>query len=162
MTMQDVADFFTSSIVHKWIIEQFWIFPLCETLHFIGLSFLFGALLVVDGRVLGLCKFVNMKEAMKFIPVAIVGFSVNLITGYFFMTSDPNNYIYNYGFQWKMVLVVLAGINALWFWFGEHKELLALADGEDAPFRAKVIALLSIVIWIGVIILGRMIPYTDS
>jgi len=162
MTMQDVADFFTSSIVHKWIIEQFWIFPLCETLHFIGLSFMFGSLLVIDCRVLGLCKFINMKEAMKFIPVAIIGFSVNLITGYFFMCSDPNNYIYNYGFQWKMVMIVIAGINALWFWIGEHKQLMSLADGEEAPFRAKVIALVSILIWITVIVLGRMIPYTDG
>jgi len=103
-----------------------------------------------------------MKEAMKFIPVAIIAFSVNLITGYFFMTSDPNNYIYNYGFQWKMVMIVIAGINALWFWLGEHKQLLTLADGEEAPFRAKVIALISILVWITVIILGRMIPYTDS
>jgi hypothetical protein len=162
MTMEDLSLWFSDSIMHKWVIEQFWIFPLCETLHFIGLSFLFGALLVVDGRILGLCKFVNMQEAMKFIPVAIIGFAVNLITGYIFMTSDPNNYIYNLGFQWKMGLIALAGVNALWFWIGEHKELKKLADGQDAPFRAKVIAAISLLLWVGVIIGGRMIPYTDN
>ena len=60
-----------------------------------------------------------------------------------------------------MGLVVIAGLNALWFWFGEHQELKSLADGEDAPFRAKVIAALSIAIWVGVIIFGRMIPYVE-
>ncbi|MEX2367828.1 MAG: hypothetical protein WD601_14595, partial [Pseudohongiellaceae bacterium] len=67
----------------------------------------------------------------------------------------------NIGFQWKMGLIVIAGLNALWFWFGEHQELKQLADGEDAQFRAKVIAAISIVVWVGVIIFGRMIPYVE-
>jgi hypothetical protein len=130
-----------------------------ETIHFIGLILLFGALLVVDGRVLGWGRFINMKAAMSFIPVAIVAFSLNLITGIFFVASQPAVYFGNMVFQWKMALIVIAGINALWFWFGEHKELLRLADGQEAPFRAKVIALASLVIWVLVIIGGRMIPY---
>ena len=40
--------------------------------------------------------------------------------------------------------------------------VLVLADGQDAPFRAKVIAAISLILWIGVIIGGRMIPYTDN
>ena len=161
MSLESLAIWFESGTVHTLMVEKFWLFPMMETLHFIGLSFLFGSLLLVDGRVLGICKFINMKEAMKFIPVAIVAFAVNLISGYCFLTSDPNAYIYNIGFQWKMIMIVIAGVNALWFWFGEHKELTQLADGADAPFRAKVIALASLVIWVIVIILGRMIPYTD-
>ena len=161
MSLESLAIWFESGTIHTLMVEKFWLFPLMETLHFIGLSFLFGSLLLVDGRVLGICKFINMKEAMKFIPVAIVAFAVNLISGYCFLTSDPNAYIYNIGFQWKMIMIVVAGVNALWFWFGEHKELTQLADGADAPFRAKVIALASLVIWVIVIILGRMIPYTD-
>lgn len=161
MSLESLAIWLESGTIHTLMVEKFWLFPLMETLHFIGLSFLFGSLLLVDGRVLGLARFINMKEAMKFIPVAIVAFAVNLISGYCFLTSDPNAYIYNIGFQWKMIMIVVAGFNALWFWFGEHKELTQLADGQDAPFRAKVIALASIVIWVIVIILGRMIPYTD-
>jgi hypothetical protein len=145
--------------MNELMVNLFWMFPLMETIHFIGLVLLFGALLVVDGRVLGLCRFMNMKAAMAFIPVAIVAFALNLISGIFFVASQPLVYFGNMLFQWKMALIVIAGINALWFWFGEHKELCQLADGEDAPFRAKVIALASIIIWVLVIIGGRMIPY---
>ena len=60
-----------------------------------------------------------------------------------------------------MGLVIIAGLNALWFWFGEHKELVQLADGEDAEFRAKVIAGLSLLIWVIVIILGRFMPFVE-
>ena len=145
--------------MNELMVNLFWMFPLMETIHFIGLVLLFGALLVVDGRVLGLCRFMNMKAAMAFIPVAIVAFALNLISGIFFVASQPLVYFGNMLFQWKMALIVIAGINALWFWFGEHKELCRLADGEDAPFRAKVIALSSLIIWVLVIIGGRMIPY---
>lgn len=161
MNTEAIGAWFEGLTLHTWMVEIFWLFPMMETFHFIGLSFLFGALLVVDFRVIGLIKFINMKESMKYIPVAIVAFAVNLISGFAFLAADPMAYLDNIGFQWKMALIVIAGINALWFWFGEHEELSRLADGQDAPFRAKVIALLSIVIWVAVIVLGRMIPYTD-
>ena len=161
MSLESLAVWFESGIVHDWMVEKFWLFPMMETFHFIGLSFMFGALLLIDGRVLGICKFVSMKEAMKFIPVAIIAFAVNLISGYAFLTSDPNAYLFNLGFQWKMGMIAVAGVNALWFWFGEHKALTQLADGQQAPFSAKLIALISLVVWVIVIVLGRMIPYTD-
>jgi hypothetical protein len=161
MNLESLAVWLESGTVHTWMVEKFWLFPLMETFHFVGLSFMFGALVLIDCRVLGVAKFINMKEAMKFIPVAMVAFAVNLISGYTFLTSDPNAYLFNIGFQWKMIMILVAGVNALWFWFGEHKELLQLADGQDAPFRAKLIALISLVVWVIVIILGRMIPYTD-
>jgi len=157
--MNSFATWLESTFMNELMVNLFWMFPLMETIHFIGLVLLFGALLVVDGRVLGLCRFMNMKAAMAFIPVAIVAFALNLISGIFFVASQPLVYFGNMLFQWKMALIVIAGINALWFWFGEHKELCRLADGQDAPFRAKVIALASIVIWVLVIIGGRMIPY---
>jgi hypothetical protein len=157
--MNSFAAWLESTFMYQLMVDIYWMFPLMETIHFIGLVLLFGALLVVDGRVLGLCRFMNMKAAMAFIPVAIVAFALNLISGIFFVASQPLVYFGNMLFQWKMALIVIAGINALWFWFGEHKELCQLADGEDAPFRAKVIALASIIIWVLVIIGGRMIPY---
>jgi len=161
MNQEALAAWFESGIVHNWMVELYWMFPLMMTFHFIGLCLLFGSLLVVDGRVLGIGKFINMNEAMKFIPLAIGAFAINLLSGYTFLTADPNAYLGNIGFQWKIGLIAVAGINALWFWFGEHKELCQFSDGADAPFRAKVIALLSVILWVIIIVLGRLIPYTD-
>jgi hypothetical protein len=161
MNWEPLAAWLSETWLHDLMVNISWMFPLMETLHFLGLTIMFGALLVVDCRVLGLVKFLNMKAAMAFIPVAIVAFAVNLLSGIAFLHADPFRYFPNIGFQWKMGLIVIAGLNALWFWFGEHKELCKLADGQDAPFRAKVIALLSLVIWVGVIILGRMLPYLE-
>jgi hypothetical protein len=161
MNWEPLANWLLSTKLHTVMVDVFWLFPLCETLHFLGLITLFGALTVIDFRVMGLAKFINMKAAMAFIPVALIGFSVNLITGFAFLCADAPTYLPNFAFQWKMALIVMAGLNALWFWFGEHKELVQLADGQDAPFRAKLIAFISIALWVLVIIAGRMIPYAD-
>lgn len=153
------------AIQATWMGEQmrqtYWLFPLMETIHFIGLSVMFGALMVIDLRVMGVAPFINMKAAMKFIPVAIIAFAVNLLSGLAFLCADPHRYFPNLSFQWKIGLILIAGINALWFWFGEHKQLQQLADGEQAEFRARFIAFLSLLIWVGVIVGGRMIPYVE-
>lgn len=159
MNWEPLAAWLETTILHEWMVNFYWMFPLMETLHFLGLSIMFGALLLIDCRVLGLGKFINMKAAMAFIPVAIAAFAINLISGILFLAADPFNYLANLVFQWKIALIIIAGINALWFWFGEHEELSRLADGQDAPYRAKVVALISLVIWVLVIIAGRMIPY---
>lgn len=159
--MQPTFDWLGASALGVASREQAWIFVAAETAHFFGLSILFGSLLVVDLRVIGFARFINMQAAMKFIPIAIIGFAINLISGITFIASNPVRYGPNIAFQWKMGLVIIAGINALWFWFGEHKDLVKLADGEDAEFRAKVIAALSLIIWLLVIILGRFMPFVE-
>jgi hypothetical protein len=161
MNWENLASWLSETWLHDQMVNKFWMFPMMETIHFMGLCVLFGALLIIDLRVLGVCKFINMQSAMKFIPIAIGAFAVNLLTGIAFLNADPFRYFPNIAFQWKMGLVFVAGINALWFWFGEHKELSQLADGEDADFRAKVIALISLLVWLAVIIFGRMMPYLE-
>ncbi len=160
-TYAPLASWFESTWVGEQMRNIFWLFPAMETVHFIGLTIMFGSLLVIDVRVLGFGRFINMGSALKFIPIAIGAFSINLLSGIAFLCADPFRYFPNIAFQWKMGLIVIAGINALWFWFGEHDELKQLADGEDADFRAKVIAALSLAIWVAVIIFGRMIPYVE-
>ena len=160
-TYEPLASWLEATWLGNQMREIFWLFPMMETLHFIGLTIMFGCLLVIDVRVLGFGRFINMKAALKFIPPAIAAFTLNLLTGIAFLCADPFRYFPNIAFQWKMGLILIAGLNALWFWFGEHNELKQLADGEDAEFRAKVIAGLSIAIWVAVIVFGRMIPYVE-
>lgn len=148
-----------SSWLHDWINLTPWVYPIMEIIHFTGLSILFGSLLVVDLRVAGFASFINMRDAMKFIPFAILGFSMNLLSGVTLFSWSPDTFVTNVGFQWKMGLIALAGLNALWFWFGEHSKLVQLADGEQAELPAKVIAILSLVLWLLVISVARWMAF---
>lgn len=154
-------DWASDSIVGTTMRDVFWLWPFMENLHFLGLSVLFGVLLTIDLRVLGVARSIPMSGALKLIPLAIMAFSVNLITGLAFYAGNPYGYTNNLAFQWKMGLILLAGVNALWFWFGEHSRLSKLGIGEQADYSAKLIAAISLAIWVGVIVLGRLIPYLE-
>lgn len=154
-------DWIGSTFIGEGMRNIFWMWPFVENLHFLGLSFMFGALLAIDLRVLGVAPNFPMRAAMKLIPLVLIAFSVNLLTGIAFFAGDPYRYAFNFSFQWKMALIFIAGANALWFWFGEHAKLVQLADGQQADFSAKVIAALSLLIWMAVIVLGRLIPYLE-
>jgi hypothetical protein len=142
--------------------EITWLWPVLEIMHFIGLCLLFGSLLVVDLRILGVGKRVPLAEVMPFIPVALGGFAMILISGICFFCANPPNYWDNYAFRAKMAFVVVGGVNALVFELHERRRLCALDIDVDAGWDAKLIAAGSLATWIIVMSLGRLLPFTGG
>lgn len=135
-----------------------WMFAACEALHFIGLFILVGGIAILDLRVLGMARDFPVAPIHKLLPIAFVGFFMNLVTGTLFFLVDPVGYGSNPAFQVKMALVVLAGLNAFWFELGYAGQVAEWGARVDAPFQAKVICGLSLIIWGGVITAGRLLP----
>jgi hypothetical protein len=135
-----------------------WLFGLGETLHFIGLCLMIGGLLIVDLRLLGYIRGIPMRAALAFLPFVIVGFLINLATGIEFFMTDPFMYWPNPAFKLKMFMVLLGGINALVFTAMEHRHVLVLGKDEHTSPLVKVTAGASLAIWLGVILLGRLLP----
>lgn len=161
MSLTGILDALNGSVFGHFMRDTAWSWPLMENFHFLGLCAMFGGLLAIDLRVIGFCRYIPMKAAMSLIPLILGAFCINLITGFLFFCGDPYRYYFNLSFQWKMAFIALAGINALWFWFGEHKQLSTLADGEQANFSARLIGAISLALWVGVILFGRLIPYLE-
>lgn len=135
-----------------------WAFATGEALHFIGLSLLLGSMLIVDLRLLGFLKAIPYRTAFKFLPIALFGFAINVVTGAMFIATEPRNYGTNPDFWVKMGLVALAGLNALWFTLVEHRRVKHLADDAPTDVPTRVAAFLSLAIWFGVILAGRLLP----
>jgi hypothetical protein len=146
--------------VGAFVTETRWMWPTCETLHFIGLTLLLGVVVLVDLRVLGVMKGVSFASLHRLLPWAAFGFGVNVITGILFFVGMPGQYIHNKSFYWKVALVMLAGVNALYFTFLE--EPWALEPGEDAPLTAKIAAASAMVLWVGVMYCGSMLPFLGN
>ena len=160
--IQTLVQAIEGTAINNWVLATSWLWPLMEIFHFIGLTLLLGALLIVDLRLAGFLRQMNISTTHRLLPWAIVGFSSNLVTGVLFFLGDPGRYAVNIGFQWKMVLILLAGLNALWF-FIKLKPMMSDWDPYgDTPVIAKVIAYLSLGIWFGVLLLGRLIPYIGT
>jgi hypothetical protein len=150
------------SAINNWVLASFWLWPLMEILHFVGLTLLLGAMLIIDLRLAGFLRQMNILTTHRLLPWAAIGFSINLITGLLFLMGDPARYAVNIGFQIKMVLVLIAGLNALWFVLKVNPLMSTWDPYGDTPAVAKLIAYLSLTAWFGVLLLGRLIPYVGT
>lgn len=139
-----------------------WTFQALQSLHFVGMSLLIGVVGAIDLRVLGIARAVPLAQLHRFLPLAFVGFGVNLITGAMFFIQDPFTYAFNTSFRLKMFLILLSGLNALWFRLGAFLDLDEWGPGIHASRLAKVISALSLLLWIAVITCGRYIAFTAS
>jgi hypothetical protein len=146
--------------VGSFVTETPWVWPTCETLHFIGLTLLLGVVLLVDLRVMGVLKGVSFASLHRLLPWAAFGFGLNVITGMFFFVGIPGQYVHNVSFYWKIGLVMLAGLNALYFTLFD--EPWSLGPGEDAPLSARIAAVSAMVLWVGVLYFGSMLPFLGN
>jgi uncharacterized membrane protein len=137
-----------------------WLWPAAETIHFIGLCMLFIVVLVVDLRLLGMAKGLSFKALFQLLPVGMLGFTLNLITGVLFFLAAPGQYVNNVEFHRKVLLIVLAGFNVLYFMLVD--ETWTVGPDDDAPLRTKVAAASAIFLWIGILYYGHMLPFLGN
>ena len=160
--METIVQAIEGSTLNTWILSSSWLWPTLEILHFVGLSLLLGSLLVIDLRLAGFFRHIDIRATHRMLPWTFAGFSMNLVTGALFVIGDPARYAANVGFRWKMVLVLIAGLNALWFYRKINPVMGGWAPDADTPGLAKIIAFLSLGTWTGVLLLGRLIPYIGT
>ena len=165
--MEAFSDFLISLGIGDFVATYDWVWPLGETLHFVGMCVLLGTVGVVDLRVLGVAKGIPIKLLEKFIPLGVIAFFVNMFTGFIFIAGNPvggpMEYLSNLSLQLKMLIVLIAGINLLVFYAtGIHKSLEGVPADGNASGGAKAVAAVSLGAWIMVIVMGRFIMYNDS
>ena len=153
----------STSLGHA-MVHQPWLWPTCETLHFIGLSLLIGAIGVFDLRCLGFMKRIPFAAVMDLRPWAAAGLLINLITGIMFFVGAADQYIYNPAWWWKIALLVIAGLNIALFEMSKGIKNLApkIGPGDDTPTMFKVVGGVSLVSWFLVLYFGRMLPFIGN
>jgi len=150
-----------NSALAQVLIETPWAFPALETLHFIGLILLMGSLYVMDMRLMGFGRAMSIGAVLKFVPISVIGFLINLTTGIGFLFTDPFRYYPNLAFRLKMLAIVLAGLNLLWFKLALNVKALEAQGSDDPGLMVRWIGGISMVLWTSVVVLGRMIPYLE-
>ena len=136
------------------------LFPLVEGSHILSLSLSVGMIMVMDFRLLRL-SLRNQPAALiyeQLLPWAAAGFAIAFFTGALLFSTDPLHAYGNGFFRVKMLLLALAGINALVFHLRYYPKM-AQWDLAATPAGARVVAALSLVFWLGVIVCGRTMAY---
>jgi len=156
---EPVPDKFSQAMVFsKW----WWTFMM--VMHFLGLCLIVGTVGLLDIRIMGFLKVLPVGPLHRFIPWALAGLGVNVLTGILAFIGQPDNYIYSGVFWLKMLSLLLLGLNAVVFYMTDvFTGVEHLGPGEDAPIFAKLVAASSLFLWFAVITLGRFIqPVADT
>lgn len=143
------------------IVDAAWIWPALEAAHFMGMAILFGVVLLVAARMFGLAKTVPYSAFHRLLPLGTFGFMLNVITGMLFFISNTERYTgMTDSFFPKMALIVIGGVAVLYFTMFERP--WELKPGDRAPATAKAVAAAAVVLWAGVIVYGRLLPYLEG
>ena len=136
-TLEVFVHWLRATPASEWINSSRWIWPLCESLHFMGLSLLVGITGFFDLRLMGFFKRVSISAARDLMPFAVVGFAINVATGLVFLTGLPEQYAGNPVWWYKVGFLLLAGLNAVFYETRLSARMLALEPGGDPPAAVK-------------------------
>ena len=141
--------------------ESTWQFPLLETVHILGIVLLVGGTSIVDLRLTGLALTDEpvSKLARQFLPWAWAGLILQIITGVLLFASEATKMYGNPWLEIKLVLLLVACINAMLFHFMAYRGVGKWDSDPVAPLPARAAGTLSILLWIGVVAAGRWIGY---
>jgi hypothetical protein len=153
--------FIRSTALHAFVrTHEPWLWPLLQSLHYLGGSLLLGTVGLFDLRVLGMAKGIAPRAIHRLVPLGVGGYLSNMLIGTVFFFGHPDQYFYNNSFRLKVMVMAVAGINILFFYrTSAFAEMKTLGPGADAPMRIKIIAGVSLAAWVIVLICGRMITF---
>jgi hypothetical protein len=134
-----------------------WGWPIAEIVHFTGLCLLIGTVGMFDLRMMGLVRGLSLAALHKLVPFGVLGFALSAASGFAFVVTSPDQYLYNPAWQIKMALLALAGLNMALFYLTTARAVKALGPDDAPPFAARLFAGTSLLCWIGVIAAGRVI-----
>ena len=131
-----------------------WAFPTVQSLHFIAFALSLGTIVIVDLRLLGLVlqRQKASELAANLHRWTVAGILIVIATGTLMFCADPFTYHVNPSFIFKMRVLAAA----ILFHFTIHRKVV---EGDRATGSAKVVAMVSLLLWSTVVVGGRFIAF---
>ena len=135
--------------------------PYLTVSHVVVMAFVAGLVLMMDLRLMGVA---NMRTPFselqrRLFPWQMFGMTLAGITGLVLTFADPMRFYGNIFFWLKMLMLVMAALNALAFHYLTYFTVSSWDSAPTTPFAAKLSGGISVVLWALVIVSGRLIPY---
>jgi hypothetical protein len=150
--------------VAEWMRHSLKAMPFVEATHVLAIAVVFGSILIVDLRLLGVpdTRRAVTRVSEEMLRLTWTAFIVAVITGALMFAPNAITYFGNTAFRLKMLTLLAAGINMLVFQFVTARGVAQWDRDQRPPAAARTAALLSILLWITVIFLGRWIGFTKG
>lgn len=137
-------------------------FQILVATHLLGIILSVGMLLWFDLRLMGLwagrSRITDLYRALA--PWFLAGFVVMFVSGAWLFAGYATAAYGNVFFRIKLLTFVLAGANALYYHFTTQRRMRQWDDAPRPPAAARIAGAMSIVLWLVVIVMGRMMSYT--
>jgi len=140
--------------------QWLWLYPAVETVHITGIALLFGSIVVLDLRLLGLSRSLSVRKlAGHTLPWTAAAFLLIVPSGLAMFTAHASEFIDNPVFAVKMGLILAAGVNAAVFHTGVFRGAQAWDVDVMPPMAARAAGAVSLALWLAVIACGRLLAY---
>lgn len=161
MTIRDLCQWLQDLSFPTEIRESDWLFPSIETVHVLALVLVVGSILMVDLRLLGI---VNRERSVRSVtaerlPVTWSAFLVAAVAGSLLFSSKAVTYYGDFPFRLKLVCLLLAGINMVWFHALTYRRV-AEWDRGPTPRAARIAGGISLILWVTIVGAGRWVGFT--
>jgi hypothetical protein len=162
MTLATIFERLESTALAALIQESAYGFPLVVAIHILGLTLSVGTLLWVDLRLLGLIlRHRRVSEVYRALaPWFAAGFVMMLASGAVLFTAYATLAYANLFFRIKMLALVLTALNAVAFHFLGGRRSAAWDAAPRPPAAVRIAGLASLLLWVTVIVAGRLMSYT--
>ena len=142
------------------IAESIWLFPILEGSHILALPLSVGMIMIFDLHLLGLALTGSRAKTVmsEMLRWSKFGFAVMFVTGGLLLMCHAGRAYANPFFRAKVIFLVMLGINALVYQVVFFPKMPQWTAGTT-PAGAKFCAVLSLIVWVGVIVCGRTMAY---
>ncbi|HTQ35532.1 MAG TPA: DUF6644 family protein [Steroidobacteraceae bacterium] len=153
-----------SSAVGEWMRSNVLAMPFVEASHVLCITLVFGTILVVDLRLLGLFDRGRpvTRVAHEMLRVTWLAFAGAVLTGALYFSANATTYWFNTAFRFKMLTILAAGLNMAVFQLITYRGVAAWDHAMATPRAARIAGAVSILLWVTVITLGRTIGFTKG
>lgn len=161
MTLLQICQALNTTALATAIRESDTVFPVIETVHVLAIALLAGTVAIVDLRLLGLVlKRERVTQvAGQVLPLTWAGFAAMFLSGALLFLAEAAKSYANPAFRFKMLLLIVAGLNPLVFHSTVYRSVALWDDAPAAPRRARLAAALSLALWSAIVMAGRAIAY---
>jgi hypothetical protein len=153
-----------ASDVGEWLRGNVLAVPWVNVAHVLCVALVFGSILVVDLRLLGVLDRQRsvVRISRETLWLTWAAFAGAVLTGLLYFSANATSYWFNIAFRFKMLAILLAGVNMLVFQRVTWRGVNAWEHQVPTPAAARVAGALSILLWTIVIFFGRWIGFTDG
>ena len=157
----DFISWIENSTLGMWMVDSLWAYPILLSTHAVGMSIVVGTVVVIDLRILGYAGSSALDSFSKLFFVTWIGVIINFGSGVALFTTDPGKFFYHPVF-WTKIGLMLSGVFVAYLLWRQIKKPAGNTNGHfQASSGVKLLTFFSLLLWLGVIVAGRLIAYVE-